>query len=61
LCLAKGKVAPAVIAHHIEPHRGDLAKFRSGVQQSLCKPCHDGLTDSGKRKRVIGIDGFPVE
>jgi hypothetical protein len=28
----------------------------------LCKRCHDGLTDAGKpkRKRVIGLDGYPV-
>ena len=46
----------ATIAHHIESHRGDVNLFRCGVLQSLCKKCHDGLTESGKPKpkRVSG-------
>jgi hypothetical protein len=47
----------ATIAHHIESHRGDVNLFRCGVLKSLCKKCHDGLTESGKPKpkRVIGM------
>lgn len=32
----------ATVCDHIEPHRGDEARFWSGPFQSLCKPCHDG-------------------
>jgi hypothetical protein len=45
----------ATIAHHIESHRGDVNLFRCGVLKSLCKKCHDGLTESGKPKPVIGM------
>jgi hypothetical protein len=47
----------ATIAHHMESHRGDVNLFRCGVLQSLCKKCHDGLTESGKPKTkpVIGM------
>jgi hypothetical protein len=38
----------------------DVNAFRCGALQSLCKRCHDGLTESGKPKRVIGLDGLPV-
>lgn len=31
----------SVIADHVEPHRGDYAKFWFGKLQGLCKPCHD--------------------
>src|SRR5262249_36052165 len=39
-CLARGIVTPAVIADHIEPHRGDRNKFILGPLQSLCRECH---------------------
>jgi hypothetical protein len=52
----------ATIAHHIESHRGDVNLFRCGVLKSLCKKCHDGLTESGKPKPKSGDrDGYPVE
>lgn len=40
-CEAEGVVAVATIVHHVEPHRGDEAKFFSGPFQSLCKRHHD--------------------
>jgi 5-methylcytosine-specific restriction protein A len=39
--LRLGKVVPATIVHHIEPHRGDYARFISGPFESVCKECHD--------------------
>jgi 5-methylcytosine-specific restriction endonuclease McrA len=31
-----------LVCDHIEPHRGDEARFWNGPFQTLCKPCHDG-------------------
>jgi len=40
LCLADGRVTPAVVCDHVEPHRGDVDLFWAGPFQSLCKSCH---------------------
>jgi len=62
-CLDEGHVVPAVIADHIEPHRGDWNKFWLGALQSLCRHCHE----SGKKyqeargfRSDIGADGWPT-
>jgi 5-methylcytosine-specific restriction enzyme A len=31
-----------LVCDHIEPHRGDVARFWAGPFQTLCKACHDG-------------------
>ena len=41
MCVADGDVTVATICDHIEPHRGDEAKFWAGPFQPLCKPHHD--------------------
>lgn len=41
-CDSNGRVTEATVCDHIDPHRGDLAKFWAGPFQSLCKHCHDG-------------------
>jgi 5-methylcytosine-specific restriction enzyme A len=63
-CLDVGKVTPAEIADHVEPHHGDRTKFFTGALQSLCKSCHD----SAKRqielngfRRDVGLDGWPLD
>lgn len=63
-CLQKGLVAPAVIADHIRPHRGDWNEFWLGHLQSLCRTCHE----SGKKyqdirgyRSDIGEDGWPID
>ena len=43
LCLEAGRVTPAAVADHIEPHRGDFAAFRLGQLRSLCADCHNTL------------------
>ena len=57
------RTVPANVCDHIEPHKGDLAKFWSGPFQSLCKRCHDStkqrIEKGGKAKPTIGIDGWP--
>lgn len=30
-----------LVCDHVEPHRGDEARFWSGPFQTLCKGCHD--------------------
>lgn len=64
ICLERGKVEPATVADHIEPHHGDINKFRLGDLQSLCKACHDGLKRTVEIRgysTAIGPDGMPVD
>jgi 5-methylcytosine-specific restriction enzyme A len=35
-----GRVTPATIVDHVEPHKGDVNKYWLGQLQSLCDPCH---------------------
>ena len=48
LCLAcekVGRLTPATVVDHIDPHKGDASKFwNRGNWQPLCKPCHDTKT-----------------
>ena len=63
MCRARGRVVLATVVDHIEPHRGDQAKFYGGALQSLCKQCHDSdkqRIELGKApKPEIGLDGWP--
>ena len=43
-CAKRGLRVPATDADHIEPHRGDLEKFSTGLLQSLCHSCHSRKT-----------------
>ena len=55
-CLRDGRATRAVIADHVEPHRGDRNAFWFGMLQSLCVDCHN------TRKRQIecsGVDSGP--
>lgn len=51
-CLERGRVTPAEICDHVEPHHGDVNKFWLGPFQSLCKACHDSA------KRMDELHGF---
>lgn len=46
--------APATIVNHIIPHKGDKRLFwdRSNWEP-MCKPCHDGPTQSKERRRAF--------
>lgn len=61
MCLPR--CVPATICDHVDPHKGDEAKFWSGPFQSLCKSCHDGekqRIEKGSNPRpTIGKDGWP--
>lgn len=62
--LEKGEVVQAVIADHVEPHRGDEEKFFNGRLQSLCKHCHDSYKQRlEKSGTIVGCDehGLPVD
>jgi len=66
LCrMCRPRMVPATICDHIEPHRGDEARFWAGPFQSLCKRCHDSDKQSfekgGKPRSRIGLDGWPDE
>lgn len=65
MCLADGVVEPARVADHIEPHRGDEAKFWSGELQSLCLSHHNAdkqaIEKGGRpRRQRVGPDGWPI-
>lgn len=49
-CQSAGKVTPAGVVDHIQPHRGNLDLFwDQGNWQALCKKCHDTKTASETR------------
>ncbi len=48
-CERHDALAWAAVVDHIVPHRGDMAVFWDPANwQSLCKPCHDSKTASGR-------------
>lgn len=63
-CLRREIVEPAIIVDHIEPHKGDEAKFHDpGNLQSLCKRCHDGdkrMEEAGKTVIHFDAAGWPI-
>ena len=63
-CAELGRVTPATVVDHVEPHRGDVNKFWLGELQSLCDLCHKStkafLELNGYRKD-IGLDGWPLD
>jgi 5-methylcytosine-specific restriction endonuclease McrA len=64
-CQRRGQITPATVANHKRPHRGDLDLFFDANNcEGLCKPCHDGPTQSAERRGFsseIGDDGWPVD
>ncbi len=41
MCAEAGKLTPATVCDHVEPHRGDWHRFVHGPFQSLCDSCHN--------------------
>lgn len=65
-CEKLGRIVPATVADHVEPHRGDPEKFWNGTLQSLCKPCHDRHKQSEEKgglgfRRGCDVDGRPLD
>jgi len=65
MCEEDGRVEPATIADHVEPHRGDPAKFWDGALQSLCKRHHDSekqrIERGGEPTPARGANGWPLQ
>jgi 5-methylcytosine-specific restriction enzyme A len=62
-CKSEGRIVPASIADHIDPHRGDRVKF-AGPLQSLCASCHSSRKQQlEKSGSVAGCDvqGIPLD
>lgn len=64
-CAERRRVTAADIVDHIEPHRGDEAKFFDPENlQSLCKSCHDSIKQQLEKSGVMrGCDesGLPLD
>ena len=63
MCQAQGRITPATVCDHIEPHRGDVVAFWRGPFQSLCKPCHDGAKQQHEvtgKMRGCDANGYPI-
>lgn len=60
-----GRVVPATVVDHIDPHRGDQSKFwDKGNWQPLCKLCHDAAKQRQEKSGVVvgcGLDGLPLD
>jgi 5-methylcytosine-specific restriction protein A len=63
ICKAEGRITPATVADHVEPHNGDYNAFVLGALRSLCAPCHDALQGFIHKpyRPDIGVDGFPID
>ena len=49
LCAETGLTVSATVVDHIIPFRGDrVLQWDTNNWQSLCKPCHDRKTGSGR-------------
>lgn len=65
MCQDEGHIRAADVVDHIEPHRGDPAKFWNPLNwQSLCKHHHDStkqaMEKTGRQVRRVGLDGYPI-
>jgi len=64
MCVDEGRAVPATDCDHIEPHRGDKAKFFAGPFQSLCKAHHAGAKQREERlgySAAVDTDGWPTD
>lgn len=49
-CERDGRVTLANTCDHIEPHKGDWAKFIGGPFQSLCGACHSSIKQAEEKR-----------
>ena len=61
LCLEAGRVTPATVADHVEPHRGNFTAFRLGQLRSLCADCHNRLDGTNSPRAPVREDGTPSD
>lgn len=60
-----GRVRPATVCDHVQPHRGDVDLFYDYTNtQSLCKECHDihkqRMEIGAPERQEFGADGYPL-
>jgi 5-methylcytosine-specific restriction endonuclease McrA len=62
-CLKQGKLTPATIVDHIEPHHGDFTAFMHGALQSLCDSCHAHKWADDRRGfgTAVDVTGRPID
>lgn len=64
MCASLGRHTPATILDHIEPHRGDLARFLNPANtQPLCAVHHSSTKqrhERGRPQQAMGRDGWPT-
>lgn len=65
MCKAEGQTRSAEVVDHITPHKGDQALFWDPTNwQPLCKSHHSRdkqAEERGfKKRRRIGVDGYPI-
>lgn len=66
ICITIGQIGVADVVDHVEPHRGDPAKFWGGPFQSLCSHHHNS-TKQSLEKGGAGLikgsdaDGWPLD
>jgi 5-methylcytosine-specific restriction protein A len=64
MCQREGRLTPATVVDHVEPHEGDVNKFMLGKLQSLCARCHNStkkLVETRGYDPAIGVDGMPLD
>ena len=64
MCDAKGLIAPAEVADHVIPHKGDYRLFWFGALQSLCTDCHNRDKQQIETRGYttdVGADGWPTD
>jgi 5-methylcytosine-specific restriction enzyme A len=65
MCQSIGKLTPARVVDHIQPHKGNQSLFWSQDNwQALCTHCHDAHKQRQERSgKVVGSDaaGMPVD
>jgi hypothetical protein len=64
MCEKENCIEAAEVCDHIEPHHGDMVKFRTGALQSLCKRHHDSSKKRIENKGYVNdidINGEPKD
>ena len=66
-CKKAGRVEVALVADHVESHRGNWTAFMTGALQSLCKRHHDEKSErernalAGRLERGCDVTGMPLD
>ena len=67
-CEKAGRITPATVCDHVDPHRWDEQRFWVGPFQSLCDTdpwrCHSMVKQREERRgfrREVDVDGWPTD